>query len=55
MKKFFKNVFALFGMSYALVATFWVLFNRVPNFLEGVALAIFQALVFIVIWGGLTD
>lgn len=55
MKKFFKNVFAIFGMSSALVATFWVLFNRVPNFLEDVALAIFQALVFIAIWGGLTD
>ena len=45
MKKFFKNVFALFGMSYALVATFWVLFNRVPNSLESVALAIFQAFI----------
>ena len=55
MKKFFKNVFALLGICDVVVATFLVLFNRVPNFLESVALAIFQALVFIAIWGGLTD
>lgn len=50
MKNCLKNIFALLGMCDVIVATFLVLFNRLPNFLEGVTLAIFQAFVFIVIW-----